>query len=78
LPRVAALRDGHFDVAGWHARQVTTGRTVRIDLPDGTYQVAKAVGVDGASGALIIEDSGGERELLVGEVTHVRLAGVTQ
>ena len=25
-PRVLALRDGHFDVAGWHDRQVTTGR----------------------------------------------------
>ncbi len=31
-----ALRDGHFDVAGWHDRQVTTGRTVRIEMPDGT------------------------------------------
>jgi hypothetical protein len=33
------------------------------------------VGVDGATGALLIEDeAGGERELLVGEVTQVRLA----
>jgi BirA family transcriptional regulator, biotin operon repressor / biotin---[acetyl-CoA-carboxylase] ligase len=73
-PRVAALRDGHFDVAGWHARQVTTGRTVRIDMPDGTSEVARAVGVDGATGALLIEESaGGEQEILVGEVTHVRL-----
>ncbi|MFI5258544.1 MAG: biotin--[acetyl-CoA-carboxylase] ligase [Candidatus Limnocylindrales bacterium] len=74
-PRILALRDGHFDVAGWHARQITTGRTVRIDMPDGTSRVAKAVGVDGASGALLVEDSTGvERELLVGEVAHVRLA----
>jgi BirA family biotin operon repressor/biotin-[acetyl-CoA-carboxylase] ligase len=77
-PRLLALRDGHFDVAGWHDRQVTTRRTVRIDMPDGTTQLVAAVGVDGASGALLIEDAtGAERELLVGEVTHVRLAGVT-
>jgi BirA family biotin operon repressor/biotin-[acetyl-CoA-carboxylase] ligase len=76
-PRVVGLRDGHFDVAGWHARQVTTGRTVRVDMPDGTSSIARAVGVDGATGALLVEDSGGERELLVGEVTHVRLEGVT-
>jgi len=73
-PRVVALRDGHFDVAGWHGRQVTTGRTVRVDMPDGTARVATAVGVDGATGALLIEESaGGEQELLAGEVTHVRL-----
>ncbi len=74
-PRVLALRDGHFDVAGWHARQIATGRTVRVEMPDGTSQVVDAVGVDGASGALLVEDSSGaERELLVGEVAHVRLA----
>ena len=33
--RLLALRDGHFDVAGWHDRQVTTGRAVRIELPGG-------------------------------------------
>jgi BirA family biotin operon repressor/biotin-[acetyl-CoA-carboxylase] ligase len=74
-PRVVALRDGHFDVAGWHARQITTGRQIRIDMPGGAAQVARAVGVDGATGALLIEDeAGAERELLVGEVTQVRLA----
>jgi biotin-(acetyl-CoA carboxylase) ligase len=78
-PRVLGLRDGHFDVAGWHDRQVTTGRVVRIDMPDGSWEVVKAVGVDGASGALLVadlEETAGsvERELLAGEVTHVRLA----
>jgi BirA family biotin operon repressor/biotin-[acetyl-CoA-carboxylase] ligase len=74
-PRVVALRDGHFDVAGWHARQLTTGRQIRIVMPDGSTQITRAVGVDGATGALLIEDeAGGERELLVGEVTQVRLA----
>jgi BirA family biotin operon repressor/biotin-[acetyl-CoA-carboxylase] ligase len=79
-PRVLGLRDGHFDVAGWHDRQITTGRVVRIDMPDGSSQVVKAVGVDGATGALLVADveetaDGAERELLVGEVVHVRLAG---
>jgi BirA family biotin operon repressor/biotin-[acetyl-CoA-carboxylase] ligase len=75
-PRVLAMRDGHFDVSGWHDRQVTTGRMVRIDMPDGAAQELRAVGVDGASGALLVEDAaapGGERELLAGEVAHVRL-----
>jgi BirA family biotin operon repressor/biotin-[acetyl-CoA-carboxylase] ligase len=72
-PRLAALRDGHFDVAGWHDRQTTTGRYVSIDMPDGSTQAARAVGVDGATGALLVEDADGERELLVGEVTRVRL-----
>jgi len=73
-PRLVALRDGHFDVAGWHARQITTGRYVSVDMPDGSTQAARAVGVDGATGALIVEDADGERELLVGEVARVRLA----
>jgi BirA family biotin operon repressor/biotin-[acetyl-CoA-carboxylase] ligase len=77
-PRVVGLRDDHFDVAGWHDRQITTGRVVRIDMPDGSTQVVKAVGVDGATGALLVADleetaDGAERELLVGEVVHVRL-----
>jgi BirA family biotin operon repressor/biotin-[acetyl-CoA-carboxylase] ligase len=84
-PRVLALRDGHFDVAGWHDRQVTTGRMVRIDMPEGSAKEVRAVGVDGASGGLLVEDAaapGGERELLVGEVAHVRMGpadrGATQ
>jgi BirA family biotin operon repressor/biotin-[acetyl-CoA-carboxylase] ligase len=78
--RVISLREGHFDVATWHSRQITTGRTVRVDMPDESVIVANAVGVDGATGALLIEDeasAGGERELLAGEVTHVRLAADT-
>ena len=76
-PRVLGLRDGHFDVAGWHDRQVTTGRMVRIEGSGGSVEDALAVGVDGATGALLVEDvgvSGGEREVLVGEIVHVRLA----
>jgi hypothetical protein len=49
-------------------------------MPDGSSQMVKAVGVDGATGALLVTDveetaAAAERELLVGEVTHVRLAG---
>lgn len=78
-PRIEALRGGYFDVEGWHERQITTGRTVRVDMPDGTSFTALAVGVDGSSGGLIVEDgSGGERELLAGEIVHVRLEGVTE
>lgn len=72
--RLVALRNGHFDVAGWHDRQVTTGRAVRIELPGGEIREAVAVGVDGLTGALIVaDDFGAESELLAGEVVHVRL-----
>ncbi|MGD0861451.1 MAG: biotin--[acetyl-CoA-carboxylase] ligase [Candidatus Limnocylindrales bacterium] len=76
-PRVLALRDRYFDVAGWHARQVATGRVVRIERPGGGVEEARAVGVDGATGALLVEDPaspGGECEILAGEIVHVRLA----
>jgi BirA family biotin operon repressor/biotin-[acetyl-CoA-carboxylase] ligase len=75
-PRVLGLRDGHFDVAGWHARQITTGRTVELLMPDGRTEQARAVGVDGATGALVVESADGvlgEREVMVGEVAHVRV-----
>jgi BirA family biotin operon repressor/biotin-[acetyl-CoA-carboxylase] ligase len=74
--RVGALRGGRFDVADWQARQVTTGRVVRLERPDGGETV-RALGVDVSSGALIVEDASlprGERPVLVGDVTHVRLA----
>ncbi len=76
-PRILALRDGHFDVAGWHDRQVTTGRIVRLEMHAGEAEDLRAVGVDGATGALLVEDPaapGAEREVLAGEVVHVRLA----
>jgi BirA family biotin operon repressor/biotin-[acetyl-CoA-carboxylase] ligase len=75
--RVEALRSGYFDVEGWHRRQITTGRAIRVDMPDGTAIRARAVGVDGSSGGLLIDDGNGEteRELLAGEIAHVRLGG---
>ena len=74
--RVEALRGGRFDVADWQARQLTTGRIVRLERADGSETV-RALGVDVSSGALVVEDEAapnGERPVLVGEITHVRLA----
>jgi BirA family transcriptional regulator, biotin operon repressor / biotin---[acetyl-CoA-carboxylase] ligase len=74
--RVEALRGGHFDGADWQDRQLTTGRTVRLEGPAGSETV-RAIGVNVATGALIVEDeaaAGGERQVIVGEVSHVRLA----
>ena len=77
--RVEALRAGRFDVAGWVDRQLTTGRDVSLTAPDGTAEVVRALGVDGASGALVIADDtapAGERHVVVGEIRHVRLVEV--
>jgi len=74
-PLVDALRAGRFDGAGWAARQVTTGRQVRLETTQG-IETVRATGVDAATGALIVADPGtatGARQVLVGEVVHVRL-----
>ena len=75
-PRVDALRAGGFDGVAWADRQVTTGRTIWLQSPTGTRS-ARALGVDQSTGALVLADSEsetGERAVVVGEVTHVRLA----
>lgn len=77
--RLEALRGGRFDVAGWAERQVTTGRLVRLESPGGSGTMVRATGVDGASGALLVEEldragGGAERAVLAGEITHLRLA----
>ena len=74
--RVAALRSGRFDVADWIDRQLTTGRTIRLERPEG-MEIVRALGVEVRTGALIVADPtavGGERHVHVGEVRHVRLA----
>jgi BirA family biotin operon repressor/biotin-[acetyl-CoA-carboxylase] ligase len=74
--RTIALRSGHFDVADWVDRQLTRGRPVRLELPDGTALTTRALGVDVGSGGLVIEDLGlpaGERTILTGEIRHLRL-----
>lgn len=78
-PAVVALREGRFDVAAWTARQLTNGRPVRLERPDGTGETVQALGVDGSSGALVIADprsDGGERHVLVGEIRHLRIGGL--
>jgi BirA family transcriptional regulator, biotin operon repressor / biotin---[acetyl-CoA-carboxylase] ligase len=85
-PRVEELRAGRFDGAAWAARQVTTGRTIRLETPGGD-EVVRALGVDAASGALVIGDAlgadalgtdalgtDGRRAIMVGEIRHVRMA----
>jgi biotin-(acetyl-CoA carboxylase) ligase len=74
-----ALRQGRFDVAGWTERQLTNGRPVQLERPDGTAETVRAIGVDGGSGALVVADpgiEGGQRHVLVGEIRHLRIGGV--
>ena len=74
--RTDALRDGRFDVEEWAGRQITTGRVVELVAPDGGAARVRAIGVDGSTGALIVEDPAAEtgtRQVLVGEIRHARL-----
>ena len=74
-PRIDALRTGRFDGAAWTARQVTTGREVRLETAKG-LETVHATGVDPLTGALIVADRGtatGDRHVVVGEIVHVRL-----
>ena len=75
--RVEALRVGRFDVGDWAARQVTTGRQVRLEGHAHVAEECRAVGVDPATGALLVADPqapGGERAIHAGEVTRIRVA----
>ena len=77
--RVDDLHAGRFDASEWAGRQATTGREIELAMPDGSSRLVAARGVDGESGALRVEDAStrdGERSVLVGEIRHVRLAGV--
>lgn len=74
--RIDALREDEFDERAWRARQATTNRRIRLELPNGRAQEVVATGVDAESGALIVEDGNGtrERRVLSGEVRHLRAA----
>lgn len=75
--QVAALRAGFFDEQAWLDRQLTTGRTVRLEQPDGSAEVVDAVGIDPSSGALLVADEtapDGRRPVFSGEIRHLRLA----
>jgi BirA family transcriptional regulator, biotin operon repressor / biotin---[acetyl-CoA-carboxylase] ligase len=68
-----------FDTVAWADRQVTTGRRIRLERPDGALTGVGA-GVDPITGALLFADTalpGRPRSVVVGEVTHVRLAEPT-
>lgn len=51
------------------------GRTVRVELPDGTQLLGTATGID-ESGRLVVgaSSAGGERAVAAGDVTHLRHA----
>ena len=72
-----ALREGEFAAGAWLARQLTDGRLVRLERPDGGAEVVHAVGVDPSTGALLVrelERPDEIRSVHVGEIRHVRLA----
>jgi BirA family biotin operon repressor/biotin-[acetyl-CoA-carboxylase] ligase len=75
--RVEALRAGRFPMDDWMARQVTTGRLVRLEGHGGPPEEVRAVGLDPATGALLVADpraTGGERPIHAGDVVRVRVA----
>jgi BirA family biotin operon repressor/biotin-[acetyl-CoA-carboxylase] ligase len=77
-PRIGAVRAGRFDAEGWIDRQATTGRTVRLEAPDGSAEEVHALGVDPESGALVVADpaaASGRRDVFTGEIRHLRMAG---
>jgi BirA family biotin operon repressor/biotin-[acetyl-CoA-carboxylase] ligase len=79
--RIEALAGGRFDVADWIDRQVTTGHVIELVRPDGTVETVLARGVDRVGGGLRIatpsdDNPDAERTILVGDIRHIRLAGV--
>jgi BirA family biotin operon repressor/biotin-[acetyl-CoA-carboxylase] ligase len=75
--RVEALRAGRFPIDDWTARQITTGRIVLLEGHGSEPEEARALGLDPATGALLVADStvpGGERAVHAGDVIHARLA----
>ena len=78
-PLVAGLREGRFPEDAWRARQLTNNTVVRLERPDGSTETVRAVDVDAASGALVIESLLGERParaITVGEIRHLRVGEV--
>ena len=75
--RIEALRAGYFDIATWAGRQATTGRMVVLDGHDRhADEPLLAMGVDAATGALVIQQPGADGAptlVHAGEVVRVRL-----
>ena len=77
--RVEELRSGSFDAQAWSARQLTNGRPVRLEQPNGQAETVQALGVDPETGALIVAGvtpEAGPRRVLVGEIRHLRVGGL--
>ena len=74
-PQVGKLRAGTFDAETWTERQLTNGRPVRLEMPDGRAETVQAVGVDAETGALLVTNprEGTRRSVLVGEIRHLRI-----
>jgi BirA family biotin operon repressor/biotin-[acetyl-CoA-carboxylase] ligase len=78
-PLFMALRTGDFPSEAWRERQLTSGNIVRLERPDGSTETVRAMDVDAASGALVIESMLGERParaITVGEIQHLRVGEV--
>lgn len=78
-PRVTDLHSDRFPGQEWRDRQLTNGSVVRLERPDGTAELVRAIDVDADSGALVVNSLSGEwptRSVTVGEISHLRLAGV--
>jgi BirA family biotin operon repressor/biotin-[acetyl-CoA-carboxylase] ligase len=78
---IEALRADRFNESAWADRQLTTGREVELIAPDGAVTTVRALGVDDTTGALVVEDGGavsGRRQVLVGEIRHVRLPAMAE
>jgi BirA family biotin operon repressor/biotin-[acetyl-CoA-carboxylase] ligase len=76
--RVEALRAGRFPMDDWTTRQITTGRIVRLEGHGSEPEEVRALGLDPATGALLVADPtapGGERAVHAGDVVHARLPG---
>jgi BirA family biotin operon repressor/biotin-[acetyl-CoA-carboxylase] ligase len=75
-PLVDELRGRRFAAGAWLARQLTNGRPVRLERPDGVVETLVAVGVDPETGALLVRDPAVPdevRSVVVGEIRHLRL-----
>ncbi|MCJ1682209.1 biotin--[acetyl-CoA-carboxylase] ligase [Rathayibacter sp. VKM Ac-2928] len=66
---------GDADAAGTaavvRAHLGTLGRSVRVELPDGSVEEGTAVTLD-ADGSLVLEQDGARRSFSAGDVTHLR------
>jgi BirA family biotin operon repressor/biotin-[acetyl-CoA-carboxylase] ligase len=78
-PLATDLRHGDFAAGAWRARQLTSGRPVRLEWPDGVTETVLAADVDPDSGALLVRSvsgTGPTRAVLVGAIRHLRVGGI--